>query len=225
MAGDKIGFDASGNLAIETSDIVDNAVTTAKILANAVTTSKILAGAVTNPKIAAGAVDTAELATGAVTGAKILAGSVDSAELANNSVTTEKFGIGAVTVATLDDALADLIPQIATITKEAEGTPSADDIRFTIQLQDAQGNNLAVRAIVDIWISTVDFGSPAAIATFAEVTGTIIKSETANAFLRVLSQSDGKITVIANPGSGVFTRFVMASIGPSTKSLQGDWVA
>lgn len=125
--------------------------------------------------------------------------------------------------ALLPDAVADLVPSFATITKEAEGTPSTDDIRFTIQLQDAQGNSLAAQALVDVWTSGSDKGAPAALTSFTATTGTTIQTVTANAQLRVLSDTNGTIKVVANNGAGAYTKYVMASIAAKCVSLSGTW--
>lgn len=129
-----------------------------------------------------------------------------------------------ITAAKFADAIADLITQLATITKEAEGTPGANDIRFTIQVQDGQGNSLSGRFFVDVWIATSDLGAAAAIASFTCTTGTVIQTVLANGHLRILTDANGTIKVVANPGAGVFTEYVMAALGgAAVKSLSGTW--
>lgn len=141
----------------------------------------------------------------------------------------KKFGTGfqqasSVSAAKLADAVADLIPQLATITKEAEGTPGSNDIRFTIQVQDAQGNNLAAQVLLDVWIGIADMGAAAAISSLTAGTGTVISSIVANGHLKVLTDTNGVAKILANPGAGSFTKYLMAAVaGAPVKSLVGTW--
>jgi len=122
----KIAADAVGS-----SEIAAGAVGTSEIADGAVTATKIAAGAVDASHIAAGAVDTSELATDAVTSAKIAASAVDTSELANNAVTVAKIANGAVT--SLDNGGADANLSIGTTYVDVSTlTVDPADCRFMI---------------------------------------------------------------------------------------------
>jgi len=97
----------SGNLTsniVDTSQIMDNAVTSAKIANNSIDTAKIADNAVTTAKIADGNVGTSKLANLSVTTAKIADGNVGTSKLANLSVTMDKIADNAVTAAKVQTA-------------------------------------------------------------------------------------------------------------------------
>jgi hypothetical protein len=114
-------------------------------------------------------------------------------------------------------------PKLAAITVEAEGTPGANDRRFTIQVQDANGNSLAQVCMLDVWIGTADLGAPVATTSLTISTGTIIQTVLANGHFRILTDANGTAKVVANPGAGVFTKYLMAVLAGSTKSLVTTW--
>jgi hypothetical protein len=93
------------NAAIETAEIVDNAITTAKINNNAVTTAKIVDGTIatadiadntiTTAKIVDATIATADVADNAITSAKIVNATVATADIADNAITIAKLPAGA----------------------------------------------------------------------------------------------------------------------------------
>ena len=96
----------SGNLTIESADIVDGTIATADIADSAVTTAKIADDAVTAAKLASSAVVTASIVDANVTTAKIADDAVTSAKIASDAVTTDSIAANAVTTATIaDDAI------------------------------------------------------------------------------------------------------------------------
>jgi hypothetical protein len=114
-------------LAVQTSDLADNAVSAVKIAAGAVTTAKLADSAVDSAKIAALAVQTSDIADNAVTTGKILnaavttaklaadavdstkviAGGLAGSDLADNAITSGKILNGAVTTAKIADSAVD----------------------------------------------------------------------------------------------------------------------
>lgn len=115
----------------------------------------------------------------------------------------------------------DSIPVLADITKGAE---SSNNIYFTIQVQNPRAENIARKMLVDVWIGTSDFGVPAGAQTTSVTTGLQIDNPIANQRLKVLTDATGKAVVRVNV-VGAGTRYVMATIGASSKSLDGTWAA
>ena len=115
----------------------------------------------------------------------------------------------------------DSVPVLADITKSAE---SADNIDFTIQVNNPRGEAIARKMVLDVWIGTADFGAPAGTQTVSVTTGVQLDAPLANQRLKVLTDATGKAVVRVNV-TGAGTRYVMASIAASTKSLAGTWAA
>lgn len=90
--------------AVGTTELADLAVTSGKLASNAVTTDKITDANVTLAKMATNSVDTTQLVDDSVTTAKIDAGAVGTTELADLGVTSAKLGTNAVTTAKIADA-------------------------------------------------------------------------------------------------------------------------
>ncbi len=146
-----------GALAIDTTDIADDAVTAAKIAA----------GAVGSSEIAADAVGSSEIATDAVTATEIAADSVGSSELQADSVTTTELAIDAVTTENIiDDAItaplvADDAIDTAQIQNDAITTPlilngavTADKIDLPAVQSDSCDANAAGTFTLGSWVGT-----------------------------------------------------------------------
>ena len=88
----------SGNLTIESADIVDGTIVAADLASNSVVEAKIADNAVTTNKIATNAVTTTKIAADAIINSLIADNAVETANIANNQVTTAKIANGAVTV-------------------------------------------------------------------------------------------------------------------------------
>lgn len=101
----------SGNLTIESADIVDGTIATADIADSAVTTAKLAADAVTGAKIADdqinsehyvdGSIDTAHIADAQITTAKIADSNVTTAKIADDAVTAAKIADNSITAGQL----------------------------------------------------------------------------------------------------------------------------
>lgn len=128
-----------------------------------------------------------------------------------------------ITALGLVDGVADAIERLAAITVGAEGVPAADDIRFTIQANDIQGNALATRCVLDLWVGTASFGAPAGVQTFALSTGTILATLIAAQFIRVMTDATGKAVLDVNV-VGAGTRHVMAGFPSVVVAASGTWV-
>ncbi len=120
-----------------------------------------------------------------------------------------------VTAAKLADAVQDQIHGV-NITAGAE---AGDEITFTIQALDADGNNLSERILVHFWISDVDLGAPD-----NDVNETIVISASyplidpavpaSGVRHEVMTDATGKMFIdVTNTGS--VTRFLMATAGGS----------
>ena len=101
--------DADGKITItgkdiETSDIVDGAVTTAKIADTNVTTAKIADANVTTAKLANSAVTTAKIADANVTNAKLANDAVTTDKIADDAIVADKIAANAVTTDKIQDA-------------------------------------------------------------------------------------------------------------------------
>ena len=128
-----------------------------------------------------------------------------------------------VTAAKLADAIADIIPTIADITKDSEGDTAPNVIRFTIQIQDAQGNNVSGRRIVFVWVATADFNEPEGTQIVAVNKGIRIAPFATNQSFRLLTETDGEIFFDVEV-TGAGTRFIHAAMMNSpAKSLSGTW--
>ena len=78
--------------------------------------------------------------------------------------------------------------------------------------------------LVDVWIGTGSFGAPAGTQTVTVTTGVQIDAPLVNQRLKVLTDATGKAVVRVNV-TGAGTRWVMAAIAASSKSLDGTWAA
>lgn len=84
------------------------------------------------------------------------------------------------------------------------GAEAADVILVTIQVTDTQGNNIARRAVLTVWLSPADFGVPAAPDTsMVLVDGALLKEDTVNALFRVATDATGKVTFNITETTGV----------------------
>lgn len=124
---------------VDTTELVDSAVTAAKLAASAVTTAKITDANVTTAKIATGAVTTAKIAdlnvttdkiaTGAVATAKIAAGAITNTRIGDGEVIESKIGGNAVTTAKIADANVTLA-KLASAVYAAGGTLASGTISY-----------------------------------------------------------------------------------------------
>ncbi len=172
-----------------------------------------------------GALDILQLKDLGVVAAKIAALAVTAAKLATDSVETAKIKNANVTPAKISGPFADEIPTLAAITKDAEGDTGADNIEFTIQLQDLNAGAFPRRATVDIRIATSAFGVPGGTQTVTVTQGVLLKVHTTDQYLTVESDANGTIKIRVNVTGGPETRHLMASIYNESVSLQADWVA
>lgn len=178
-----------------------------------------------NTSLAAGGVDTAQLAADAVTGAKIeddaidsehiAAGAVDNEHLATDIITGDEIADDAVSSEHLDDGLQDSLPTLAL--SAVDGTNGTAAV--TIQVKDADGNDLAQVSKVHVWTDDTEFGAPTAITGLTAATGTVISSLTANADLLVVSDATGEIVLTAN-NAGAGTIYIMAEVNGKVYSLE-----
>lgn len=99
----------------------------------------------------------------------------------------------------------------ADITKEAEGIPGADDIRFSMQIVDEYGTSIPGVRPVLVWISD---GAPQGIPTVSAVdnmtadTGTLVHELVSNGMGIFVTDSTGLLKVIFN-FTGTGTKFVI----------------
>ena len=122
----------------------------------------------------------------------------------------------------LYEDLQDALPAVTI----SAGDEIADKRIFSIQLTDADGNALAARALVRVWISDADYGAPDATGNTVTIdTGTEYAEELANAAYRVISNAAGLIEV-GVAISGAASRYCLAEIeGLVVSSGQITWAA
>ena len=101
-------------------------------------------------------------------------------------------------------------PGSATLTIGAED--GSDNIALTVQLKDAKGANLASKREIVLWMSAADGGVEAAITDMTVTTGTLIKEETANACMRIVTDATGKAIVTLQHTGGVHADFACVRI-------------
>lgn len=97
---------------------------------------------------------------------------------------------GSTTTAKLADAVAD---QIRTTTTAVANTGTPDGVaHVTGQVKDAQGNALTGRHLIRVWFSATSYGDPTDLGTATALTNSkVIKADTTDAFLTVLTHTDG----------------------------------
>ena len=153
----------SGNLTIESADIVDGTIATADIATGAVTGAKLAAGAVseagkiansiiTGAKIGSGTIAAGNLATDSVTTVKITDSNVTTAKIADSNVTTAKIADDAVTQAKMADnaigssQLANNAVYTAAIQDSAVATAKlANNAATLAKIQDVQSGSILGR--------------------------------------------------------------------------------
>lgn len=99
IADGSVGTTKIADAAIIAAKIADGIVGTTKIADNAINTNKIADNSVNTNKIVDNAINTNKIADNAINAAKILDGSVGTAELANNAVTVDKILNATITAA------------------------------------------------------------------------------------------------------------------------------
>lgn len=135
--------------------------------------------------------------------AAIIAKDGSVAFTANQSMGTNRLtSLGAPTTAAdaarVDDVTA---PGSAALSIGAED--GSDNIALTIQLKDAKNANLATKREIMLWMSAADGGAEAAITDMTVTTGVLIKEETANACMRIVTDATGKAVVTLQKTGGV----------------------
>jgi hypothetical protein len=181
-------------------------------------------------EIDAGAVDTSELAANAVTAAKLaaavagdgltggggsaLAVQVDDSTVEINADTVRVKDAG-ITAAKLAAAVQDRVAYIA-LSASAEGAYVANQVRFSGQIKDLAGNNLAQRHLVRVWVSGSDHGTPDATGLNGDSlnTGTEQHEQVTGAMWDIETDATGLFELdLEDTGSG--THYVMAAVGGS----------
>lgn len=104
-------------------------------------------------------------------------------------------GAGAITAAKLAAAVAQMIVGSATVTVANTGTPDGV-AHVTVQAKDAQGNNIAARVPVTVFLSGTSYGAPTALGTLNQtlVAGTLVKIDTADAIFRAITDATGLLS-------------------------------
>lgn len=139
-----------------------------------------------------------------------LANRIAAEDLQASSVTTDKLAALAVSLAKLAaDASFYLRKVLLTPRDDTDGTGA-----ITIQVQDANGNNLTGRFMVRTWISSTIYGAPTAQTTFAATGELAVHTILSNGHIVILTDGNGAITLDVNASSGTAaTRYVMVEIG------------
>lgn len=107
------------------------------------------------------------------------------------------------------------------ISHDSEGDTGANIIRFSIQVMDGNGTNLAEVTKLQVWVGTADKGAPAGVEVVTVSTGTLLFSLIANQFLEVQTDATGLLNLdISIIGAG--DRYVMAAM-EKVYSSQGTW--
>ncbi|HAU38852.1 MAG TPA: hypothetical protein DCX07_14190 [Phycisphaerales bacterium] len=126
-----------------------------------------------------------------------------------------------VTIQKLADAVQDKLPYCAV----TAGAEAANVRRITVQVKDANGNDLAGRFRVRVWESDAEYGAPAAAGTWALVTGGGYDEESADCAYLYVSDATGKVEVDVTI-VGAFTKYFMAEInGVIASSGAVEWTA
>ena len=130
----------------------------------------------------------------------------------STAVASADLAAGAVTAAKLSDAVADEI-LLATATVSTE---TADVVTVSVQVTDAQGNNLAKRCLVECWVSDAAAGGPN-VTTFPDggvsaSAGVELVANADNAVGRYMTDATGLLT-LAYTHSGALTVYFTAVVG------------
>jgi len=117
-------------------------------------------------------------------------GSVTEGKLADDAVTTVKIADNAVTPAKLADAVSD---QITSTTVVVANTGTPDGVaHVTGQVRDSEGNALAGRFLVTVWLSETSYGAPADLGDLAAAANSLILVEdVTDAMAQVRTHTDG----------------------------------
>lgn len=154
--------------------------------------------------------DFIEALFGFVNPATVEAGGISATHLASDAVETAKIKDANVTAGKLANAVADIIP-VPSVAIANTGTPDGV-ANVTFQLKDAQGNNLAARALVRFWFAETAYAAPADLGTLTASTGVILKEDTDDALATVVTDASGA-AVLALDTSIDGTVHVMAAVG------------
>ncbi|MEA3210978.1 MAG: hypothetical protein QOE70_4035 [Chthoniobacter sp.] len=115
----------------------------------------------------------------------------------------------AVTAAKLGDGVSDAIP---TVSVAVVDTGVAHTATITVQLKDAQGNNLAARSTITVFLSATSFGDPTDLGTVTATTGKVLKADTADALLTCVTDAAG-VLVLSAVLTGAGNLFAHATAG------------
>lgn len=148
--------------------------------------------------------DFIEALFGFVNPATVAAGGISGTHLASDALD------GKVNAAALANAVADIIP-VPSVAIANTGTPDGV-ANVTFQLKDAQGNNLAARALVRFWFAATAYAAPADLGTLTASTGVILKEDTDDALATVVTDANGA-AVLALDTASDGTVHVMAAVG------------
>lgn len=112
-------------------------------------------------------------------------------------------------------------PRLVTI---VDGVEAADIIRFTCQLQDVEGNNIAEKRLIKVWISDSDEGIPQStgmVGNLSENTGLKILNQ-GDAIAEFLTTSSGSIEIDVEVSDGR-EKFLMVDAGFGIFSEAATW--
>lgn len=129
------------------------------------------------------------------------------------------------TSARVTAGLADLIGGTPTITADAEGTGGANMIQATVQMKDADGNNLAARQVFTAWLSDTAGAAPSGVAPTGAVavsTGVQVKEVTTKVVHTICTDANGT-AVVQITESGAKSYFLNVAIGHKVVSQQLTW--
>jgi hypothetical protein len=130
---------------------------------------------------------------------------------------------GGTTPAKLSTALQDLIPYLS-ISAAAE---SSDNVDVTLQVKDANGNNLSEEHMVEFWLADTTTGWELATAPSGGIsvtTGVAGDVATAGKRLRVITNTSGT-AVIRGTESGTKTAYARARIAGKVSTATCTWAA
>ncbi len=121
-----------------------------------------------------------------------------------------------------DPGILDVNRSFSTKVAITVGDEDGDSIPITIQLQDAQGNPVSARVVIEVWLSASAFGVPAAVALLTVTAGSPLQDIVSGGHLRGVTNATGELSLLATLSTAE-TRQVMASSGDAVANEPATW--
>lgn len=117
-----------------------------------------------------------------------------------------------ITAAMLANPVADQILGAPSVTVANSGVPDGN-ATITIQARDGQGNALAARCLVRVWLAATAYAVPADLGTLTATTGALLKEDTDDALATVVTDANGVAVLVLDTVSNGALHAMAAIVG------------